>query len=64
MLVALGKKKNKILGHIFYVFRRWSEKPLPPHKICFPSSNGLEITLECLICVQQGLFLSWDQYLV
>ena len=40
----------------------WSEKP--PPIIFFSSSNGLEMTLECLICVQQGLFLSWDQYLV
>ena len=50
-------------GHIFYVVRGWSERP-PLHKNIFSSSNGLEITLECLICVQQGLFLSWDQYLV
>ena len=54
---------QKRIGHIFYVVRGWSEKP-PPHKNFFPSSNGLEITLESLICVQQGLFLSWDQYLV
>ena len=42
----------------------WSEDgQKSPHKL-FSSNNGLEITLECLICVQQGLFLSWDQYLV
>ena len=63
LLQSENSQKTWIRSH-FLCGQRVVRKASPPHKKFLASSNGLEITLECLICVQQGLFLSWDQYLV